>query len=426
MEGRTEDKNRKGRRSRYRLFGYVCVMILLFGLLGTRAAAAVGFRYAADTGGTLDEGGAEVFYEGRVIVGSYANVRTGPGTSAEILNVDGENIRLTNGDMVIILGETTNTSNEVWYHIRFTVNGTQVEGYCRSDFITRTEVTITPTPTPSPTPTPEPETEPASEGTSEPAPTQAPEQDGGGSNLTKVLLIVFLILFVLAAAYIAYYFLIYKRQKDNQRMKQKQAGGTIARKRTPGENGSPNHTTLKQGSGGGPGRTTGQPRPAGSTSKPAGTRPSGTQRKPSGTVPARPGQGSAKSGASGSTRPAGQSPAGSSQSRQGSAPSRTAPKQPVKKEANVSQESADTTRDLFTPVPRQDSFATDDRTALREEINHLEAGDYVMHKYLGIGQVYDNSDVKLIEIRFGSDMRFLNKESCIMKRILRKCREDEL
>lgn len=426
-QGRTKDKNLRGQRKRG-LLKYVCVMVLLIGLFGARMAEAAGIRYAPDTSGSLDGGNtAEVFYEGRVSVRSVANVRTGPGTSADVLNVDGENIQLRNGDMVIILGEETNTSNEVWYHIRFTVNGTEVEGYCRSDFITRTDVTITPTPTPSPSPTPEPETEPATEEPAEPTPTVAPEREEGGGSLTKILLIIFLILFVLAAAYIAYYFLIYKKQKEEQRMRQKQAGKTIARKRTPGEDGQANQAVLRQGSGGGPGRTTGQPRTGTGGSRPAGPRPTGS----------RPAGASGRTSGTGTARPAGSTGSGSRpvQGGQYTAQPKSQPKsqsqgvkpaQPVKKEpVQTAPEAENNTRDLFTPRP-QEAFATEDREALREEINNLEAGDYVMHKYLGIGQVYDNSDVKLIEIRFGSDMRFLNKESCIIKRILRKCREDEL
>ena len=426
-QDRTKDKNLRGRRKRG-LLKYVCVMVLLLGLFGARMAEAAGIRYAPDTSGSLDgENAAVVFYEGRVSVRSVANVRTGPGTSADVLNVDGENIQLRNGDMVIILGEETNTSNEVWYHIRFTVNGTEVEGYCRSDFITRTDVTITPTPTPSPSPTPEPETEPTTEEPASPTPTTAPEREEGGGSLTKILLIIFLILFVLAAAYIAYYFLIYKKQKEEQRMRQKQAGKTIARKRTPGEDGQVNQAVLRQGSGGGPGRTTGQPRTGTGGSRPAGPRPTGS----------RPAGASGRTSGIGTARPAGSTGSGSRpvQGGQHTAQPKSQPKsqsqevkpaQPVKKEpVQTAPEPENNTRDLFTPRP-QEAFATEDREALREEINNLEAGDYVMHKYLGIGQVYDNSDVKLIEIRFGSDMRFLNKESCIMKRILRKCREDEL
>lgn len=68
----------------------------------------------------------------------------------------------------------------------------------------------------------------------------------------------------------------------------------------------------------------------------------------------------------------------------------------------------------------------DEKRALRNEINKLKPHDMVLHKYFGKGEVYDNSDVKLLEVRFGSDVRFLNKESLISKRLLVKLDDDML
>ena len=59
-------------------------------------------------------------------------------------------------------------------------------------------------------------------------------------------------------------------------------------------------------------------------------------------------------------------------------------------------------------------------------INKLKPHDLVVHKYFGKGEVYDNSDVKLLEVRFGSDVRFLNKESLISKHLLVKLDDDIL
>ncbi len=70
------------------------------------------------------------------------------------------------------------------------------------------------------------------------------------------------------------------------------------------------------------------------------------------------------------------------------------------------------------------SRETEEKKALRAEINRLKQHDIVIHKYFGKGEVYDNSDVKLMEVRFGSDVRFLNKDSLVSKRLL-KIYEDE-
>ena len=61
-----------------------------------------------------------------------------------------------------------------------------------------------------------------------------------------------------------------------------------------------------------------------------------------------------------------------------------------------------------------------EKEVLREEIDRLRIGDMVYHEYFGKGIVRDNSDVKVIEISFGQDVRFLNKASCASKRLLRK------
>lgn len=68
---------------------------------------------------------------------------------------------------------------------------------------------------------------------------------------------------------------------------------------------------------------------------------------------------------------------------------------------------------------------SDEKKALRAEINRLKQHDIVIHKYFGKGEVYDNSDVKLLEVRFGTDVRFLNKESLVSKRLLKLYEEDK-
>lgn len=77
-------------------------------------------------------------------------------------------------------------------------------------------------------------------------------------------------------------------------------------------------------------------------------------------------------------------------------------------------------------VKQEPSRESDEKRALRSMINKLKPHDLVVHKYFGKGEVYDNSDVKLLEVRFGSDVRFLNKESLISKHLLVKLDDDVL
>ena len=77
-------------------------------------------------------------------------------------------------------------------------------------------------------------------------------------------------------------------------------------------------------------------------------------------------------------------------------------------------------------VKQESNRESEEKRALRNEINKLKPHDMVLHKYFGKGEVYDNSDVKLLEVRFGSDVRFLNKESLVSKRLLVKLDEEML
>jgi hypothetical protein len=64
-----------------------------------------------------------------------------------------------------------------------------------------------------------------------------------------------------------------------------------------------------------------------------------------------------------------------------------------------------------------------EKKALRLAISNLKEHDIVLHKYFGRGEVFDNSDVRLIEVRFGSDARFLNKEQLINKKLIQMTNE---
>ncbi len=60
----------------------------------------------------------------------------------------------------------------------------------------------------------------------------------------------------------------------------------------------------------------------------------------------------------------------------------------------------------------------EEKRILREKIEQLQEHDLVRHVVYGEGEVYDNSDVKLLEVRFGNDMRFLKKDQLVNKREL--------
>ncbi len=141
-------------------------------------------------------------------VSSSVNVRYGPGSDKyEVITTsDGTKVKLKRGTEVKIVGETKDTLMDVWYHIFVEFNGETVEGYCISDYIDKSaKVTFTPTPAPTDPPTPVP-TEPESAPTDEPLivdPTVTPSEqtqqmiDKGGTMGPWVYILILSIVVVL-------------------------------------------------------------------------------------------------------------------------------------------------------------------------------------------------------------------------------------
>lgn len=95
-------------------------------------------------------------------VSTTVNVRKGPGSDTyEVIKTSaGNSVKIPRGTKVTIIGESKDAALDLWYHVRLEFDGETVEGYCFAEFITRSvKVTFTPTPTPSedgdqtPTPT---------------------------------------------------------------------------------------------------------------------------------------------------------------------------------------------------------------------------------------------------------------------------------
>lgn len=99
------------------------------------------------------------YYRG-YIKSDTATVRPGPGSKAypELKLDDGTVVKLTKGTEVFVWGETKDVDLDVWYHITAEFKGQQIEGYLYIGRVTRenTQILFTPTPTPEPTATPVP------------------------------------------------------------------------------------------------------------------------------------------------------------------------------------------------------------------------------------------------------------------------------
>ncbi len=86
---------------------------------------------------------------------------------------------------------------------------------------------------------------------------------------------------------------------------------------------------------------------------------------------------------------------------------------PARKEVYYTNEMNDE-EDILASLSKE----TDTKKALKVAIDRLQEHDIITHVVYGEGEVYDNSDVKLIEVRFGNDVRFLNKESLVNKELI--------
>ncbi len=99
------------------------------------------------------------YFEGVIndSVSSHVNVRYGPGSDKyEVITTStGKSVQLKRGTAVSVVGETKDSALDVWYHIQFEFEGEAIDGYCLGSFISKGDkVLFTPTPTPSPTEAP--------------------------------------------------------------------------------------------------------------------------------------------------------------------------------------------------------------------------------------------------------------------------------
>lgn len=85
-----------------------------------------------------------------IVTASLLNVRTGAGTSYDIMKQDGKSVQLENGTKVTIL-----SSDGGWYKVSFTFDDKKLEGYVSATYVA-VEVDSTPTPAPTGTPSPSP------------------------------------------------------------------------------------------------------------------------------------------------------------------------------------------------------------------------------------------------------------------------------
>lgn len=350
------------------LYAAICGTLLLTGKTTASAATEAVYEY------NVERGESNV-YRGVVNIDGL-NVRSAAGKDNPVVQVNGEGVLLNEQDEVAILDQAL-SSGQVWYKVSFRRGEAIIVGYVHSSYVNLTIDALTPLPTPTPTPlpaTPTPTPIPATPTpTSLPVtPTMTPEEGGktgGGSGGLLALLAVL----VIGAGILAVLWYLKKRS----------------------ENAKGNETNEKIDN------LKNMPLPNAPLSADGTPIPVMRRRE---TVPQEE--------------------------------VREQRRVPVEKQDEVSI-LADRERARLMNEEmirqyrnggneeeearlREIAASLKEKEVLKEEIDRLHIGDMVYHEYFGKGIVRDNSDVKVIEISFGQDVRFLNKASCAAKRLLRK------
>lgn len=311
----------------------------------------------------------------------HLNVRLGFGTAYDRVNVNGEYIMLVQGDEVAVMSSGNAANGDLWYEVRWMKDGTEFHGYVNASFVNLSENRAVPLPTPTPVATPTPAATPTPVVTPTPEVTQAPvltqapgtseKKEGGFSPLAGVSIVA--VLLIIAAAV---YIIVMKKKRE----------ATAAE--TTEKIDSLKHIQLKKG----PEDVNGNPI---SVMK----RKQEVMEEPKEAVRA-----------------------------QFSGYESDAAMLARKEHARMVNEEFMEKSRFFDPneeKKKEDelkllSESLKEKDLLREEIDGLNPGDIVYHEYFGKGVVFDNTDVRRIEVRFGTDMRFIDKAGCVSKKLMRK------
>ena len=346
------------------LFAVLCGSLLL--AKGTYASAATEAVYEYD----VERGESNVY---RGVVTTYGlNVRSGAGKDNPQVELNGEGVTLDKDDEVAILDQAID-NGQVWYKVSFLKDETILVGYIHSSYVNLTVDVVdplaTPTPVPTATPIPTPTEEPEEvTATPTPAVEGEGEKDGNGGGLVALLVVAV----IAVGAFVGLWYV----KKRNDDMKGNETSEKLDNlKNVPLTNAplSPDGTpipVMKR------------------REQPVQEEYEENRRYPA--------------------------------ERQDEA-SLLADKERARlmNEEMIRQSRNGETVEEDERL-REIAANLKEKEVLKEEIDRLRIGDMVYHEYFGKGIVRDNSDVKVIEISFGQDVRFLNKASCASKRLLRK------
>lgn len=359
-------------RRDYNKFLNICRGALIGTCMGL-AVAVVSPIAVAKTSVVYAEDYTDRYYNGTA--DGTVNVRTGAGSDKDRVTYKGDYVQLKAGDKVRIIGEEVvakGTSDEkIWYKIVITKGEDEIIGYSTSSYITRNEnpVMVEPDPTPTPLPTPTPEPTPTKAPTPTPVatatPTEAPEEEEGGGVNGGIIAAIIIIILAGAA-------LVFLKSKKAQA-----AGKAASRKLAQIKK-----AKIRDGADNSEENTVGRRKPEVKTK-----------------VNYRDTQ--------------------AEQVYQDVYLKNNGEEAEDDRYSYISQGNAE-------EIKENAAKENEERKALRADIEELREHDLVIHKYFGKGEVYDNSDVRLIEVRFGSDVRFMNKDALAAKKLMKRCSDDTM
>lgn len=339
-------------------YAAICGTLLLAGKTVASAATEAVYEY------NVERGESNV-YRGVVNIDGL-NVRSAAGKDNPPVQVNGEGVLLNKQDEVAILDQAL-SSGQVWYKVSFRRGETIVVGYVHSSYVNLTIDALTPLPTPSPTPIPATPTPTALPATPTTAPGEG-EKTGSGGGLLALLAVL-----VIGAGSLAVLWYLKKRNDDVKGNETNEKIDNL--KNLPLSNA--------------PLSADGTPIPVMKRREPVPQEETVSRRR----------------------TPVEKQDEVSILADKERA--RLMNEEMIRQYRNGGNEEEEARL-------REIAASLKEKEVLKEEIDRLHIGDMVYHEYFGKGIVRDNSDVKVIEISFGQDVRFLNKASCAAKRLLRK------
>lgn len=383
------------------------------------------------------------YYEAVVV--SDVNVRENAGPNYDNVIHNGKKVALSKGQEVLILSETT-VGTTTWYEVRFTMDGEEMTGFSSGNFIEKTGGVITPTPlptpiptaTPLPTATPTPEVTVVPEETGEEEVPDATPEEETGSGINKKVIFLVLAGIGSVAVIVGCYMWYQKNNDDFKPEKKKRPVPSYKPDKASKSDKSSDAAKEEEQKAEQSGKDKSVKESVSNVSSASSAEKMKNSKKEVNAAKAAKQETQVKTEAPADSVKTVKGPGIAVMKRERtstvlserevkpiSKPQEDTPKEESKPQNETyEREWAESLRKRDTRPQfdekdfiREYEKQTEDKQELRRMVDELKEHDVVIHRFFGYGEVDDNSDIKLIEIRFGSDVRYFNKDSLVAKKM---------